>query len=196
MLSTASPAGAADAVLYELTEAVKIEDAAGRFKSSQATLAGTIAAGTPLCPRSLVAQVRASNCSLTVRAVGKADDATGTGPVTADIQVLVQDANQVDAPEVVVIKGRVHGTLDMSPAFLRQIPLGSITGRFTASGVPGSPAAGFSGSGAFNGVFRIPFEHNGRPSYLLDNGSIEPVRSHERALGIPTVRLEIDLRGR
>src|SRR6185295_11611209 len=43
-------AHAADGTLYEVSEAIDLKSNGKGFKSSEATLSGTIKAGTPLCP--------------------------------------------------------------------------------------------------------------------------------------------------
>ena len=51
-LTTLPPtAHAADGMLYEVSEAIDLKSNGKGFKSSEATLSGTIKAGTPLCPR-------------------------------------------------------------------------------------------------------------------------------------------------
>ena len=130
-----APAFALDAVIYEVTESVRVGK--GGFKSSNATLTGAIAAGTALCPTWLATQLNIPACTIIVRAVGKADDTTGIGPASGDFDIAIQDANSVDGAEIVVMKGQINGTIDLSPAFVKHQPVGSITGRFTATGIKG-----------------------------------------------------------
>src|SRR4051812_42406182 len=151
-----APARAADAVLYEVTEAVRLGKG-GSFKSSKATLAGVAAPGTSICPTWLATQLDVDGCTLSVTAIGKADDATGFGPVSGTFDVLMQDANSVDMPEIVIMRGNLSGTLDLSPAFVDKKPRGTIAGDFQASGVAGTVMAGQRANGRFTGVFRIPF---------------------------------------
>jgi hypothetical protein len=51
----------------------------------------------------------------------------------------------------------------------------------------------YKGKGRFTGTFRIPFEHNGVVSYMMDNGSIVPVQPWETSLDVAAVRLELRL---
>lgn len=185
-----APVRAADAVLYEVTEAVRLGKN-GSFKSSKATLSGVAAPGTALCPEWLATQLAVDTCTITVNAVGKADDATGFGPVTGSFDVLMQDYNNIDMPEIVIMRGTLSGTLDLSPAFVEKKPRGSITGEFHGNGVVGTAMAGQRARGRFDGTFRIPFRHNGKASYLLDDGSIVLVSPGEFILGTAMVRVEL-----
>jgi hypothetical protein len=192
VLGISAPASAVDAILYEVTEAVKVTGKGGAFKSSTATLTGEVAAGTALCPTWLTAQYGLTSCTIVVRATGHADDATGIGPAGGDFDIVIQDWNNADAPEVVVMKGNMQGTIDLSPAFQKQQPLGSITGKFNANGLSQGVMAGAKASGTFAGTFRLPFRQGGKPSYLLDDGSIVLAQPQEFSLGQAMVRLEVD----
>jgi hypothetical protein len=190
MLIGPGAASAADVVLYEVTEAVRLGKAAS-FKSSKATLAGVAQPGSLICPGWLATQLQVETCSVTVNAVGRADDTTGTGPVNGTFDVLMQDLNNVDAPEIVIMRGTLTGTIDLSPAFIDKKPLGLLTGQFTASGVSETVMAGQQARGGFDGIFRIPFRANGRATYLLDDGSTVAVQPIEFMLGSAMVRLEL-----
>jgi hypothetical protein len=188
-----APARAVDAVLYEVTEAVRLGKG-GSFKSSKATLAGMAAPGTVLCPTWITTQLQIDGCTITVNALGRADDTTGFGPVSGTFDVLMQDVNSVDMPEIVIMRGSISGTLDLSPAFVDKKPRGLITGEFQGTGVAGTPMAGQRARGRFDGTFRIPFRHNGKPSYLLDDESIVLVTPGEFILGNAMVRVELTFR--
>jgi hypothetical protein len=168
-----APVRAADAVLYEVTEAVRLGKG-GSFKSSKATLAGVAAPGTVLCPLWLTTKLQIDGCTVSVTAIGKADDTSGFGPVSGTFDVLMQDVNSVDAPEIVIMRGSLSGTLDLSPAFVDKKPRGLITGEFQGAG--------------------IPFRNNGKPSYLLDDESVVLVTPGEFILGSAMVRLELTFR--
>lgn len=187
-----APAAAVDAVLYEVTEAVKVTGKGGAFKSSTATLTGDVAAGTPLCPTWLTQQYNLAACTIVVRATGHADDTTGIGPAGGDFDVVVQDWNSADAPEIVIMKGTIQGTIDLSPAFQKQQPLGTITGKFNANGLSQTVMGGVRASGTFAGKFRLPFRQAGRPSYLMDDGTVVLAQPQEFSLGQAMVRLEVD----
>ena len=191
VLGLTVPAAAIDAVLYEVTEAVKVSSKGGAFKSSTATLTGDIAPGTALCPTWLTQQLNMAACTIIVRATGRADDTTGIGPVNGDFDIVVQDWNNADAPETIVMKGTLTGTIDLSPAFQKQQPVGSISGKFNANGINGTIMAAARAGGTFSGTFRIPFRAAGRPAYLMDDGSVVPVQPQEFSLGQAMVRLEV-----
>lgn len=190
MVMAVGRAFAADAVLYEVTESVKLSGHNATFKSSAAALSGTLNGGTPLCPTWLLTAYQTTQCGLSVFAIGRADDDTGVGPVDGSLSVVVQDRNTVDGPEVAVIRASINGTIDLSGAFLRGQPVGEIVGGYFARGVQGTPTNGFRRQGRFKGVFRLPFDNNGTASYLVDGGAV-PVGDNERSLGMPAVRLEI-----
>ena len=184
------PARAVDVVLYEVTEAVRLGKG-GSFKSSKATLAGVAVPGTVLCPVWLATQLNVQQCTVSVSAIGRAGDDHGIGPVSGSFDVLMQDTNNVDNPEIVIMRGQIDGTLDLSPAFLEKKPRGTVTGNFTANGIAGTVMAGHRARGRFDGVFRLPFRSGGKPSYQLDDGSIVPVEPFEFMLGGAMVRVEI-----
>ena len=93
-------------------------------------------------------------------------------------------------------------------AVLHQVPLGSITGRFTSAQMA-DPATGMLAPLPqpvvlpFNGTFRMPFKLGAQGRfertlreheafYLGDNfQTLIPVRGFERSTGFPDVRLEV-----
>jgi hypothetical protein len=176
-------------VLYELTESVKVNGKTGTFKSSEATLMGWARAGTAVCPAILGLPV----CSVTVRALGKASDETGTGPVDGHFQVMVQRFNPFDAAELAVATGKISGDLDLSPVFLQQTPTGTVTGSYDMKGMKDTILEQYKAKGRFTGTFRLPVSHNGVTSYRMDDGSFVPVHADEMALGVAAVRLELRL---
>jgi len=62
------------------------------------------------------------------------------------------------------------------------------TQEMALEGFPLPPNASFS----FTGTFRLPFTVHHVAVYLTDRGGLVPVLPDERALGEPTVRLEVD----
>ena len=196
-----------DAVLYEVTEDMYLKDGAGKFvssvvpggrRSAVAQLSGWAKVGTPLCPW-FVLSINPGAKRCTVNASG-ADDLsldTGKGTLSGTYAVVVQGDNNVDAPEFVIMTGTFSGDADLSLSLSRQAPLGFITSGVAT--VDGYPGAAFK----FTGTFRLPFsldEVGGRHKpgrdldayYLNNNGYPRKVKDHERSLGFPTVRLEID----
>jgi hypothetical protein len=199
-------AASPDAVLYEVTEDMYLKDAAGNFVSSVvpggrrtavAQLSGWAKVGTPLCPWSVLTMVPgAKKC--TVNATG-ADDlslVTGKGTLSGTYAVVVQGDNDVDAPEFVVMTGTFRGNADLSLSMSGKAPLGFIT-----DGVATIDRT--SASFKFTGTFRLPFsvddggrQHRARRDfdayYMDDKGHLKQIKDHERSLGVPTVKLEIE----
>jgi hypothetical protein len=187
----AASAFAQDAVLYEVTEVVGYSSSGLSFKNSNASLMGTVKAGTLICPQFLADMLGVTRCSLQISATGHANDATGIGPMTGTMWVTVQNANTVDSPEGKVIQATLTGTIDLSQA-INGAPLGAISGKFVAVGLPKTPAQGYMQSGSFTGVFRLPFGVNGQPYYLYDDGP-HPAAPEEHSLGWATVKLEVNV---
>jgi hypothetical protein len=205
---SAVPAIAADpnAVLYEVTETMSVRTGRLNSRLAMAALSGTVDAGTSLCPGELAYALGIAKCTVNAIAHDNVDLATGRGPINGTFAVVAQDLNTTDGPEVVIVRGSVGGRIDLSPALLGpdgvpktgdEAPLGGLVGSWSATGVPGGPMQGFSGHGTLTGTFRLPFvapwDPTKTPHYLMNplTGYVTPVRDDERALGYPTVRLEI-----
>jgi hypothetical protein len=182
---------AADGTLYEVSEAIDLKSNGKGFKSSEATLSGTIKAGTPLCPSWVTTLLGTDSCWMIVHATGGANDATGVGPVRGTIFVLAEFRNAADAPELKILSADFDGQLDLSAAFFQQTPRGTIAGKYSARGEKNSIMDGFKIEGTFEGVFRIPFLNGQQASYLLDSGSVVPLALNEYSVGQPTPRLEL-----
>jgi hypothetical protein len=191
----AGSAAAANVTLYEVTEAIQTVTNGKTFRSSTSTLTGVARTGTALCPHWL-AIAGIEGCWVVVRAVGRADDFTGIGDVTGTFEVMIQDNNLEDAAEIVVLRGRMRGRIDLSPAFQHNRPVGSISGSFSGGGLASTVLAGFRASGSFTGTFRMPFLSGGRASYLLDDETVAAAQAHEFSIGYPAVRLDVTLIGR
>ena len=103
------------------------------------------------------------------------------------------------------VSGTFSGEIDLSLAVLHHVPLGSITGTFTIPTLDqhGQPALA---KVPFSGTFRLPFglddlgrvvKHDDDDEthgafYLADDmRTLIRVRSKERTIGFPTVRLEL-----
>jgi hypothetical protein len=200
-------AGSPDAILYEVTEDMYLKDAAGNFvssvepggrRSAVAQLSGWAKVGTPLCPRSVLALVpKAKKCTVNATGADNLSLATGKGTLSGSYAVVVQGDNDVDAPEFVVMTGTFSGDADLSLSMSRQAPLGFITNGVGT--IDGRTGAAFK----FTGTFRLPFSvddggrhHRARREveayYMDDNGHLKEIKDHERSLGVPTVRLEIE----
>ena len=192
----------ADAVLYEVTEKMYLLDADGNVvppdlavvRKADASLFGWSRVGNPLCPSSqLITNLALQACSVTADGIDNISLWTGKGNVDGTFAVVVQDDNVVDAPEYVVMNGSFAGQMDLS---IR--PLGKITGTFTSAGSSPVP---------FCGTFRLPFQVaadgkrqnplRGQVAYYLhdDGVTLIPVQAAEKAIGMPTVRLELRFAG-
>lgn len=193
MLLVAVPAVGQDAVLYELTENMQLRGGDSR-RVATAALAGSVRAGTSICPESLAASLALSACRIHAEATDAVDVVTAVGPVRATFVIVVPGDNVVDGPELVIVRGSLSGTVDLSPT-LDLSPVGTVSGTWSADGLADGPMAGLSTGGIFNGTFRLPFSDGGSAMYLVvpETGETQPVRADEMSLGIPTVRLELML---
>lgn len=179
-----------NAVLYELTENLKLRPLASGHRVASSALMGTIEAGTALCPMPV-------DCAITAMGSDNINTATGKGPIAGTFAVVVQGDNPVDGPELVILQGEFSGKIDLS---LASAGLGFLTkGKWSARGVKGGPLAGLHLHGSLTGTFRLPFEvAPGVAVYMLNPaafpapGSFVFVQSNELSLGVPTVRLEVD----
>lgn len=214
MLLGVGPAAAQNLLLYELTESLRITGPNKAVKrAATAALAGWVEVGTAVCPKTLAASLGISKCTVNVRAVNRINLKTGKGPVDGTFEVVVQDQNDIDAAEVVVMAGHLDGSMDLTAAIQQHAPWGTVSGTWTADGVRGGPLANTRNlRGTFSGVFRLPLvvaQPEGcvagdgdaskctsvsNPSYVMADGALKELRPAEYSLGIPTVRLEINLR--
>ena len=190
-----------DVVLYELNEEARFTvDKKGReHREASSGLEGKAKVGTPLCPAALMQHAEqvfsarerrvkdASRCAIV--AFGKSnldvtDRAQGIvqGTIKGQIFVVVNSelTNLTDAPELVVMSGKFRGAVVVTHVAIITITEATVTGD------------GFCTDGcSFTGKFRQPFTVNGIAVYQKDDGDLVPVLPDERALGDPTVRLEI-----
>jgi hypothetical protein len=186
-------------VLYELSEQAQITPEKHRIASSG--LEGKARRGTPLCPEGLMAYAEtffalfgitvkdASRCS--VVAFGQSDLNLQTlgGTIGGAFYVVVNSdlTNLTDAPELVVMAGTFEGAIQVFDPDLVIIDI-----------LPGSTAilldfpGGVPSPATFTGKFRLPFKLRHIAVYKKDNGRPVPVRPDERALGDPTVRVEVN----
>ncbi len=204
------------ASLYEVTERVVFDAPNGVIlRSAVASLMGFARLGTPLClTGALVTDQDAGLC--TVIGVGQdhVSTATGLGPVSGIFSVVVNAPGNsaVHVPDLPILVGTFQGAIDLSPAVVHGVPLGSVTGTFTIYATqPGTGQAKTDDQGnllppiavaPFSGTFRLPFalDVHGNPKraeegedvfYLGDSGQLLPVMPTERSLGYPAVRLDI-----
>lgn len=187
----------ANAVLYEVTENLKLKPLASGHRQATAALMGTVNEGTAICPESIAYAASGgavTTCNLTAMASDNISLATGKGPVEGTFAVVIQGDNPVDGPELVILKGTLEGKIDLSPAVLGGVPIGTIKGRWKAKGVEGGPLQGVRARGTFTGTFRLPFvipPDFGTALYFGEMGPV-PVQFNELSLAVPTVRLELN----
>ena len=200
-------AAAQNAVLYEVSEKLKIETRSpwDNHRVATATLVGLIDAGSSICPTWLAQQLKVAQCGLTATATDDILIDTGTGRVSGEFQVVIQGDNSADGAEAVIVSGSISGTIDLSPALRGVAPLGTLVGTWTASGVPG-PLKGVRTGGQVVGTFRLPYLY---PAGCADDGDLSDctpiyvvpedpagfvaISAAELSLGVPVVRLELRL---
>jgi hypothetical protein len=211
LLGTPAPAaaqgGAPNAVLYEVTEVMKVKSREGQagYRQATAALMGTMAAGTSLCPEALTTPLGLASCGVAAYATDRINLATGKGPVRGKFAIVLQGDNPTDGPEAVIARGDIVGTIDLSPAILGpdgrpvsgdEAPVGFLVGKWVGKGERNGPLRGLTVGGKVTGTFRLPFVHplmGPTPLYLdLAQGPV-PVRPDEFSLGIATVKLELSL---
>src|SRR5262245_22560931 len=176
----ARPTPGPNAVLYEVTENLKLAPLQLGQRVATAVLSGTVAVGTSVCPTEIAVAWRVPYCVLTARATDNINIKTGKGPVHGTFRVLIQGDNPVDGPELVVLEGRLHGQIDLSPALSGLAPLGTLEkGHWSARGVDGGPLDGLRASGTLDGTFRLPFVIGSPPGCE----QTRTCRSEERRVG-------------
>lgn len=200
----AQPEGASlpDAVLYELVEYAEFTSTG--FRNATSALEGTARRGSPLCPLGLqaYAKVLFSTAGITVKlsprctvvALGQSqiDLTTFSGQMSGDFWVVVNSdaTNFTDAQELVVMNGTFVGQIrvtDPEGRIIDILPGSAFTPTAALPGFPLPPTATFSGK------FRLPYTiQDSVAVYKSDQGLPVRVLPHERALGDPTVRVEVD----
>jgi hypothetical protein len=201
VVATAGIAAGQNAVLYEVTEQMKVKRK-DTVRAATASLMGSISAGTSLCPDWLLAAMKVGGCSIAVTASDTINLASGQGPVSGTFSVLIPGDNPVDGPELVIAEGTLRGMIDLSPAVVGwngvRVPLGTITGEWSARGSRGGPLEGLRTEGTLTGTFRLPFADPWLgAAYMLNpyaypaEGAAMGITKDELSLGVPTVRLEL-----
>jgi len=196
-----------DAVFYELTEeAVLRRDG---FRDATSALEGKAREGSALCPAGLQAYAKrffpeAVDVKITPRcrvvALGRSvidvnpdSRGFGSGKISGFFWVVVNSVatNLTDAAELVVMEGSFTGQVQVTDVAGRIIKILRGSEFTTTMALPGFPLS-LPTSASFTGTFRLPFTVHHVAVYLSDRGRLVPVLPDERALGDPTVRLEVD----
>ena len=197
-----------DVVLYELNEQAQIvvdpnDPTKPPQRIASSGLEGKARRGTPLCSESLMAYAEAfyaqlgitvrdaSRCRVVAFGRSQLDLDSLLGTIGGDFYVVVNSdkTNLVDAPELVIMVGTFSGAITVADqqGVIIDITSGSFDPTVVLPGFPGGPPD----SESFRGKFRLPFKVHRVAVYKTDRGGIVPVGPDERALGDPTVRVEI-----
>jgi hypothetical protein len=205
LLGSPGLAVAQSAVLYEVSESMKMEHRSltGPARVASATLVGAIKPGPSICPLWLVQMLKTTACGLVVTATSDVSLATGTGTVSGKVSVVVEGDNATDGTEALIAKGDISGTIDLSLAFRGLAPIATLTGTWTISGVQGL-LSGLKTQGSMTGTFRLPYlaptgcANDGDLSdctavYVVpeDPAGFQVIAPAEYSLGVPSVRLEL-----
>jgi len=192
-----------DAVFYELTEEAALRQ--DGFREATSSLEGKARPGSPLCPDGLQAYAKrffpaavavktTPRCRVVATGHSVIDlnpgPGFGSGEIDGTFAVVVNSVatNLTDAAELVVMTGTFKGQVQVTDSAGRIIEiLGAVF-------EPGMALPGFATppDASFTGTFRLPFTVHHVAVYLSDRGTLVPVQPDERALGEPTVRLEIE----
>ncbi len=144
-VGSAAAQAAPGATLYDVTETMRVVGRRVQQRLAKGALAGVAQLGTPFCPETLAPQLPAGATQCWVVALGGDDInlTNGQGTLTATVVPVTTGDNPFAAPELVLGKSRVVGTIDFSPA-LGGLPFGTVKGRV-------------NGRSRFTGVFLQPF---------------------------------------
>jgi hypothetical protein len=192
--------GSPDAVLYELTEHVVLTET---LRLSSSSLEGSARRGSALCPDGLQAYAKAlfamggvhvrvdARCRIVALGDSQISLQSLGGQISGNFWVVVNSdaTNLTDAQELVVMNGTFAGKIQVADAdghLIDILPGSTFTPTSVLPGFPLPPAA------TFTGKFRLPFTLYHIAVYENDRGRAVPVLPGERALGDPTVRVEVD----
>lgn len=192
--------GNPDAVLYELTEHVVLTNT---LRLATSALEGSARRGSALCPDGLQAYAKAlfamigvhvrmdPRCAIVALGDSQISLANFGGQITGNFWVVVNSdaTNLTDAQELVIMNGTFAGKIQVADPeghIIEILPGSTFTPTSVLPGFPLPPAA------TFTGKFRLPFTLHHIAVYETDRGRPVPVRPGERALGDPTVRVEVD----
>jgi hypothetical protein len=188
-----------DAVLYELTEHVVLTD---ELRLASSALEGSARRGSALCPEGLQAHAKAlfamvgvhvrvgARCAVVAIGESRISLQDFGGEISGNFWIVVNSdaTNLTDAQELVIMNGTFAGKIQVMDAeghIIAILPGSTFTPTSVLPGFPLPPAA------TFTGKFRLPFKVHHIAVYENDRGRPVPVLPNERALGDPTVRVEV-----
>src|SRR5262249_22555424 len=128
--------GSTGVTLYEISERVTFDPDPSSpgviLREATSPLQGFAEVGNTLCPSALLITVSVMQRYIAID-TDSVSTVTGLGPVrvTFDVVVNAPGNSTVHVPDLPVISGTFQGDVDLSPAVLHHVPLGSITGSFT-----------------------------------------------------------------
>jgi hypothetical protein len=187
-----------DAVLYEVTEHAEL----GRgFRVATSALEGWARPGSPRCPTGLqeyakdvlaMADVRVKvtpRCRVVATGKSTIDLSNGRGRIHGKFWVVVNSdaTNLTDAQELVVMTGDFAAHVQAAPD-LKTIDIVRPSSFKPTEAILEFPVPDVA---SFTGTFRLPFTVHHTAVYQSERGTPAPVLPNERALGDPTVRVEV-----
>ena len=192
--------GDPDAVLHELTEHVVLTDT---LRLATSSLEGSARRGSALCPDGLQAYAKAvfamvgvhvrvePRCAIVALGDSQINLTSFGGQISGNFWVVVNSdaTNLTDAQELAIMNGTFVGKIQVADAegrIIDVLPGSTFTPTSVLPGFPLPPTA------TFTGKFRLPFTLHHIAVYQSDHGRPVPVLPGERALGDPTVRVEVD----
>jgi hypothetical protein len=205
-----------DVVLYELTERAQFADiVAGPVGMIPTTRLGTSAlqgkakVGTPLCPEVLLDLVlpnlpfhikETKRCVVTATGhstlhLVPTPHGALRGRIRGDLAIVLntRETNPTDAAELIVMTGEFNGAIEVTDPAIINVTSGVFQPTALINGLGQHAMCARLGicRATFTGKFRLPFKVDHHAVYKTDNGHVVRVLADERALGDPTVRLEV-----
>lgn len=207
---------APDVTLYEISERVTFDPDPQNpgiiLRTATSPLLGFAVVGTPLCPPDLQIVVpRLNRCAVIADGTSRVSVVTGLGRVsgTFDVVINAPGNDPVHIPDLPVLSGTFEGSVNLSSAVVHRVPLGSVTGNFAITHVADPNTGQLVALPTpltlpFTGTFRLPFgldlvgrtvRHRDSLAHFYLEDDVRThirIKSDERSIGFPTVRLELN----
>src|SRR5262245_65519372 len=113
VVTTVGTASGQNAVLYEVTEQMKIKKR-DPARVAKAALMGFADPDPTLCPEWLLRELQVTRCAIAATASDDLDLNTGQGSVQAMFSILIPGDTAVCAPELVIAEGFLLDAIDVS----------------------------------------------------------------------------------